>query len=117
MKFQRLCESLNLKEQSVLYVNQEGQKLIQQYRDLISKLDAAVVPIVQPYVSNPQQVAKEAAVQIISSINSKKLGTQNFEVMSRLDTITNGGQSPVDPNTFTFNQNDPILQFLTPNAG
>lgn len=111
MKFERLVESLQ--EQAPLQLNQQGQLLLKQYHKLIQDIEASIVPLVSPYVKTPGQIGKVVAVQIISAINSHKLGTVNFDVMSRLDTLTNGGKSSIDPNTFTFNNNDPILQYLT----
>ena len=108
--FTQLVEALQ--ETTSYKLNSEGEKLIRQYHDIIQKVENTVIPIVTPYVKDSIQTAKEIAVQIISTINSQQLGTGAYEIMSRLDTLTNGGKSIIDGNSFSFNQNDKILNYL-----
>lgn len=110
MKFQRLIDRLD--ENQSYRLNQQGQQLVQKFHQLIKQIEDQLVSVLSPYVTDPTLLTKEIAVQIISSINSQKIGSEEFDIMSRLDTLTNGGKSVIDGATFTFNPNDPILNYV-----
>ena len=109
-KFSALSNAIS--ENASYRLNANGVKLVQQYHELIAKLETAIAPEIGILVKDKNKVCKQAAVQIISSINSNKEGNETFDLMSRLDTMTNGGKTPIQGASFTFNQNDKILQYL-----
>lgn len=110
MKFDTLANSIT--EQSEYRVNTAGQQVLQTYHKLIADVGNTLQPLLEPYVEDPVSIQKELAVMVVSTINSNRQGNDQFEVMTRLDTLTNGGKSTVDPSTFAFNAQDPILQYL-----
>lgn len=101
-----------LQEAADYQLNPAGQALLKQYHDVIQDIEKNLLPVVRPYVKDPINSAKEIAVAIISSINSQQLGSQAYEIMTRLDTLTNGGKSTIKGSDFGFNQNDKILNYL-----
>ena len=109
-KFDALSNAIG--ESTSYQVNAAGTQLIKQYHGIIGALEQAMTPILQPITTRSVDMAKQAAVQIVSSINSSKTGNDMFNLMSRLDTLTNGGRTPIQGNSFAFNQNDNILQYL-----
>jgi len=110
-KFDRLA-NIVIKETSSYNLNPAGRELLQQYYALIHSIEEELIPILKPLVNDVDRLKKEISIQIISTINSQQAGTPQFEIMSRLDTLTNGGSSPISPEQFSFNQNDPILKYL-----
>ena len=109
-KFDALSNAIQ--ENTSYKLNSNGIKLVQQYHTLIEKLENSIAPVIGILVKDKNKTCKQAAIQIISSINSNKEGNETFDVMIRLDTLTNGGRTPIDGSTITFNQNDIILQYL-----
>ncbi|MDD4109954.1 MAG: hypothetical protein PHS54_00210 [Clostridia bacterium] len=109
-KFDALSNAIQ--ENTSYKLNAKGIKMIQQYHDLIEKLETAISPVISILVKDKIKTCKQAAIQIISSINSNKEGNETFDVMARLDTLTNGGKTYIDGSTITFNPNDIILQYL-----
>lgn len=101
-----------LEENKTYQLNDAGRQLLQKFHGLVGQIEKGLVPILQPYVTNVDTLKKQIALQIISSINSQQLNNQEYEVMTRLDTLTNGGTKAIDPNLFTFNDNDFILKYL-----
>ena len=110
MKFDKLVKRLD--ENQSYRLNQSGQALLQKYHQLIEQIERAVIPLLTPYVKDPTALNKEIAVQIISSINSQQLGNEEYEIMSRLDTLTSGGKNVIDGAMYTFNQSDPLLKYV-----
>jgi hypothetical protein len=109
-KFEQLSQAI---QENIKYnLNEKGKQLLQTYYKLIRDIEQSVIPIIKPYVEDVERIKKELAVQIISTINSQKLGTKEFEVASRLDTLTSGGKNPIDGNQFVFNNEDPINQYI-----
>ena len=110
--FDELVKRLNLKENTPLALNSTGQQAIQDYHTFIKQLGDYISQFIKPYVKDPEKVGKMSAVQIVSTINSMQQGTEQFETMSRLDTLTNGGASEIDTDKFVFNPNDNALNYL-----
>jgi len=108
--FDRLANKV-IKEDVTYSVNTAGKALLEKYHKLIREIEEAIDPVVKSYIKDDQSISKEAAIQIIAAINSQQVGTDEFEVMSRLDTLTNGGQS-IDGSAITFNPKDTILNYL-----
>ena len=109
--FERLANRV-VKEEATYVINNAGRQLLEKYYILISEIERAIEVAVQKYVVDEQSISKEAAIQVVSTINSQQVGTKEFEIMSRLDTLTNGGDQPIDSAKFSFNQQDPILNYL-----
>jgi len=108
-KFQALANSI--KENTGYKLNANGIQMIKTFHSLISEIEKVLLPVVKNVARDPQKIAKEAAMQLVSTINSSKEGTDNFDMMTRLDTMTNGGKTNIQSN-FTFNADDKILQYL-----
>jgi len=108
--FNRLVSAIS--ENNSYKLNAAGMQLIQQFHGIIANFEKVLTPHLTQITKDPNKIAKQTAIQIISSINSTKEGTEIFDLMSRLDTMTNGGKTPISGATFTFNQNDKILQYL-----
>ena len=108
--FDRLFKRIN--ESSPMQLNSDGKELLQKYHALIAELEDQILPIIKDYVIDPDTLKKEVSIQIIATINSRQLGSDEFKLMSRLDTLTSGGKNTIDPNTYTFNQNDKVLNYL-----
>jgi len=109
-KFDRLSQAIS--ENTSYTLNQNGIQLIQNYHATIAAIEKVLTPVLKNIAKDPNNMAKQAAVQVVSSINSSKAGNETFDLMSRLDTLTSGGKSPIQGNTFAFNENDKILQYL-----
>lgn len=109
-KFSKLVDTL--KENTSYKLNENGKKVIQQYHELIQRLEIYVKSLVNNLVKDPDKIAKQSAIQIVSTINSTHEGTEYFDIMTRLDTLTNGGKTPIQGNIITFNPGDKILQYL-----
>jgi hypothetical protein len=109
-KFEALANAIN--ENNSYKLNANGIKIVQQYHNLIKQIESALAPLLGILVKDKEKVCKQTAIQIVSSINSNKEGNETFDVMVRLDTLTNGGKTHIDGGTTTFNQNDIILQYL-----
>jgi len=107
-----LSEIKGLNENTSYKLNANGSQLVKNYHTLISNLEKAIAPLLQPLVKDVNKVTKETAIQMVSSINSNREGNEIFELMTRLDTLTNGGRTPIQGNAITFNQNDKILKYL-----
>ena len=104
--------SATISENTSYKLNTGGAEMVKRYHELIAKLESVAVPLLEPYTKNPTSIAKQAAIQIVSTINSTKEGNRVFDLMARLDTLTNGGKTIIPGNTFVFNQNDEILLYL-----
>ncbi len=109
-KFDKLVDTL--KENNSYQLNEKGKDAIRQYHELIQHLEIYVKSLINKLVKDPQKIAKQSAIQIISMINSTHEGTEYFDIMTRLDTLTNGGKTPIQGNVITFNPGDKILQYL-----
>jgi hypothetical protein len=109
-KFDALSTAIS--ENASYKLNNSGMELINQYHTIISQIEKSVLPILQNITKDPSKIAKQTAIQCVSTINSSREGNETFDLMSRLDTLTNGGKTPIQGNAFTFNQNDKILQYL-----
>ena len=109
-KFDNLSKAIS--ENTSYTLNANGIQLIKSYHNIISEFERVLIPTLKNITKDPNSMAKQAAVQIVSSINSSKAGNESFDLMSRLDTMTNGGKTPIQGSTFTFNENDKILQYL-----
>ena len=109
-KFSKLVDTL--KENTSYKLNENGKTVIQQYHELIQHLEIYVKSLVNDLVKDPDKIAKQSAIQIVSTINSTHEGTEYFDIMTRLDTLTNGGKTPIQGNIITFNPGDKILQYL-----
>lgn len=109
-KFSKLVDTL--KENTSYKLNENGKKVIQQYHGLIQHLETYVKSLVNNLVKDPDKIAKQSAIQIVSTINSTHEGTEYFDIMTRLDTLTNGGKTPIQGNIITFNPGDKILLYL-----
>ena len=109
-RFNRLSNSIQ--ENASYQLNANGAQLIEKYHSIINSIEKALFPLLENITQDPGTIAKQTAVQVISSINSNRQGTEEFELMSRLDTMTNGGKTPIQGDSFTFNQQDNILNYL-----
>lgn len=109
-KFNELVNTL--KENASYKINENGKEAIQQYHELIQYLEIYIKSLVNKIVKDPDKIAKQSAIQIVSMINSAHEGTEYFDIMTRLDTLTNGGKTPIQGNIITFNPGDKILQYL-----
>lgn len=109
-KFETLVNAIS--ENASYRLNANGIQLIKTYHSIIASLESSITPILQNITRDPIKMSKQAAVQIVSSVNSSKEGNENFDLMARLDTLTNGGKTPISGSSFTFNSNDKILQYL-----
>jgi hypothetical protein len=109
-KFNALVNAIS--ENASYKLNANGIQLVQNYHSIIAELEKQLLPLLTNITRDPSREAKQAAIQIVSSINSNKGGNDNFDLMSRLDTLTNGGKTPIQGNAITFNPNDKILQYL-----
>ena len=109
-KFAALSNAIS--ENASYRLNANGVKMVQQYHNVIAQLESAIAPVIGILVKDKNKICKQAAVQIVSSINSTKEGNETFDLMTRLDTLTNGGKTPIQGSAITFNQGDKILQYL-----
>ncbi len=109
-RFSKLAASI--RENTSYKLSANGQKLIQQYHNIINQIQTSLLPIIQPICRDPEKISKQSAIRIISNINSTKEGNDLFNIMTRLDTLTNGGKTIIQGGTFSFNENDNILQYL-----
>ena len=109
--FDRLAR-ITVTENASYVVNEKGRRLIERYYELVTALEEAVAPVIAPFLDDDEHTSKDAAVQIIASINSQQVGTDEFDTMLRLDTLTKGGNQPIDNTQYTFNPKDPILLYL-----
>ena len=114
MKLGRKFDALSsaISENTSYKLNANGIQLVTQYHSIINEIEKVLLPVLQNITKDPSKIAKQAAIQIVSTINSTKEGNGNFDLMTRLDTLTNGGKTQIQGNAFTFNQNDNILQYL-----
>lgn len=108
--FERLTRSID--ENTSYRLNANGIELIKKYHSIISEIEKVLTPILQNITKDPIGQSKQAAIQTVSSLNSNRAGNEMFEIMSRLDTLTNGGKTPIQGSSFTFNPQDKILQYL-----
>lgn len=117
MKFDELYlkinenESLKINENESYVLNNEGRALLQKFYSIKNSIEESIIPVIEPLVKDVAGLKNEIAVQIISTINSQQLGSEEFEIMSRLDTMTSGGKTPI-PQEYTFNPSDPVLNYL-----
>lgn len=109
-KFNALAMAIS--ENTSYRLNAEGTKLVQQYHSAIAQIESALAPILGMLVKDKNKICKQSAIQIVSTINSSREGSETFDLMTRLDTLTNGGKTPIQGNAITFNQNDNILRYL-----
>jgi hypothetical protein len=109
-KFSALSDAIN--ENNSYKLNANGAQMITNYHSLIAELEKVVLPVLKNITKDPNKIAKQSAIQTVSAINSSKEGTELFDIMSRLDTMTNGGKTEISGNSFVFSQNDKILQYL-----
>ena len=79
-------------------VNEKGKMLLRDYNGFIDTLKV--------------WVNDDAVVNIISVISAEDKGTQKFKDANRLDTLTNGGKTPIDKTSVTFNDNDSLMEYL-----
>lgn len=109
-KFGKLVDTL--KENTSYKINENGKEVILRYHELIQHLEIYIKSLINNLVKDPDKIAKQSAIQIVSMINSTHEGTEYFDIMTRLDTLTNGGKTPIQGNIITFNPGDKILQYL-----
>lgn len=109
-KFDALSNAIS--ENTSYKLNASGVQLVNNYHAIIGNIEKTLTPILEPITRDPVNIAKQAAIQTVSTINSTKKGSEIFDIMSRLDTLTNGGKTPIQGNSFSFNPNDKILQYL-----
>lgn len=111
-KFEKLANAIN--ESSSYRVNANGQELIKKYHSIINSLEQELLGIqtLKSITRDPATTAQQSAIQIISSVNSNQTGSEEFDLMSRLDTMTNGGKSDIQGSSIAFNQDDKILYYL-----
>jgi len=92
-------ELVDLKEQPQTYkLNSRGLHILQTYHDFVNQLKS--------------WVKDEAVINLISIISAEEKGTKRFEMAKRLDVMTNGGKIDIDGTHYTFNSDDPIVNFL-----
>lgn len=108
--FDRLIRSID--ENTSYKLNSNGIEIIKKYHNIIHEIEKSIFPILQHITKDPAVQSKQIAIQIISSLNSNQAGNEEFELMTRLDTLTNGGKTPISGASFTFNPQDKILQYL-----
>lgn len=102
MNFDELSNiySNNTKSDANYYnLNDNGKKLLSDYHEFIERLS--------------EWVSQDAIINVISVISAEKKGTKKFEDANRLDTLTNGGKTPINTSSMTFNKNDSIIKYLT----
>ena len=110
VKFDDLSKAL---QENVSYqLNDKGKQLLQRYYQFANDIEQALMPILKKYVPDPSVLKKDIAIQVLSTINSQEIGTKEFEVASRLDTLTSGGKNTIDGNKFVFNENDPVHLYI-----
>ena len=110
IKFDTLANTIC--ENNSYRLNADGVKKVKQYHDLIKNLESIIESEIGHLVKNDSKIYKQVAIQIVSTINANKEGNDDFDVMVRLDTLTNGGRTHIDGGMITFNQKDKILQYL-----
>ncbi len=110
MKFAQLSTALN--ETANYTLNQKGKDLLSTFHKFIISIEDNIVPVVKPLVTDIETFKKQIAVQIISTINSHKIGTEEFDVASRLDSFTSGGTRDIDSSRYTFNPEDKIFEYI-----
>jgi len=101
MKFDELKELFvkDLKSNgNNLNINNKGIELLNDYNKFIDTLK--------------EWVNEDAVVNIISVISAEDKGTQKFKDANRLDTMTNGGRTPIDKSAVSFNENDTLTEYL-----
>lgn len=81
-----------------LNLNDDGKELLREYNLFIDTLK--------------KWIKEDAVINIISVISAEDKGTQKFKDANRLDTMTNGGRTPIDKSTVSFNQNDSLTEYL-----
>lgn len=108
-KFEALANAI--KEDNGYKLNANGIEMVKKFHSVISEIERVLLPITKTIAKDPNKIAKQSAIQLVSTINSTKEGSEAFDIMTRLDTMTNGGKTPIQGN-FTFNQDDKILQYL-----
>lgn len=109
-KFEQLTKSIT--EDSPQNLSSKGTDAVIKYHDIINGLAKHIAEYVKPFVKDPEAVGKQAAIQVVSSINSLEQGTEEFEAMARLDVLSNGGKTQIDSTKYTFNPNDKLLNYL-----
>lgn len=114
MKFLDLVKKISsLKEATGYRLNENGRKAVAGYHELLNDLQAKIKPCIQKYAKNPDSVAKESAVKIVASINADQSGTEDFDLIARLDILTNGGTTEVTgPLSTCIHPDDKILKYL-----
>lgn len=108
--FEQLVKSIT--EESPQNLNTRGSEAVSKYHEIINGLSKCIQDYIKPYVKDPELVGKQAAIQVIATINSLEQGTEDFEAMARLDILTSGGKVPVDSAKYTFNPKDKVLSYL-----
>lgn len=108
--FERLSQAISENKSFVL--NDQGKALLQTYYKIFADIESNIIPIIKPFVNDVERIKKELAVQIVSTISSRKLGTTEFEIANRLDIMTSGGKTAIDANKFVFNSDDPIFKYI-----
>jgi len=96
-----------LQENIYYTINNKGKVLLQKYYDFVRTIENSIKPFVKE-----ENDAKEIAIHVVSSISSRKIGTEDFKNALRLDTMSSGGKVHVDANRYIFNKDDSILQYL-----
>lgn len=109
-KFNTLSNAL--KENTSYKLNANGIELIKNYHSIITEIEKVLIPILEKITKNPIDVSKQSAIGILSTINSTKKGNEIFDIMARLDVLTNNGKTIISGDKITFNMNDKILQYL-----
>jgi hypothetical protein len=112
-KFNSLSNAIQgLQENTSYRLNANGVEMIKKYHSIINEIEKTIFPIVKNITKDASTVAKQCAIHVVSSINSNDQGTEEFDIMGRLDTLTNGGQTEIAGESFVFNPQDNILNYL-----
>jgi len=114
-KFNNLANALKTDESVQYALNEAGRKALKEYYELIKSLGDSIYPLVKKYLVDPDTFSKILAVQVISIISSRELGTEEFKLMTRLDALTNGGKTNIDTSRLPVSLDDNLMKYLEKN--
>lgn len=111
MKFETLSQSIT--ENTSYRLNEKGRRFLALYINLIKEVAAILKPVLRPYVNDEEVSSKQASIHILSNINANKEANEKLEAMVRLYVMSNGNpDESISGETFTFNPDDKILEYL-----
>lgn len=96
-------------------INDKGTALLAEYREHINQLADSLVEPLSFFSGKPDRSAKQGAIHLISMINANGECRPEIDAAIRLDSMTHGGTTNIDPNLFVFNNSDPLLFYLDKN--